>query len=289
MGPVLDPGIEPARALWVRFESVHAVTYFAPEARAAMAEVGLKGFWMGYFAGRAAPMGPVHAGLVDAVFFGFHPRMVRRAIPDAWSFASPEVVLAARTHAAAQALRRLAADVEPEAKAILPDLQAVVEGLDAAGRPLFAANRDLGFATDPVAHLWQLVTCLREHRGDGHVAALTASGLDGCEAHVLFVAAEGVPVETLRDNRGWSEDEWKAAGVRLQRRGLLDRNGAITVEGRDTRMAFEATTDRLARVATDRLGDRTAEVLAVLDGLARSVVDSGEIPFPNPMGLPRFS
>jgi hypothetical protein len=285
----VDVGADPARALWVRFESVHAVTYFAPEARAAMSEVGLKGFWMGYFGSRAAPMGAVDAGVVEATFFGFHPQMVRRAIPDAWRFATPEDVLDARTAAASAALRRLAPDAEPEAASVLDDLERVVASLDAAGRPLFAANRDRGLDEDPVARLWQLVTCLREHRGDGHVAALTAAGLDGCEAHVLFVAAEGVPVETLRDNRGWSEDEWAAAAERLQGRSLLDARGQVTVEGRDARMGFEATTDRLARVATDRLGARADDVLAVLDGLARAVVDGGEIPFPNPMGLPRFS
>jgi hypothetical protein len=74
---------------------------------------------------------------------------------------------------------------------------------------------------------------------------------------VLFVAAEGVPVATLRDNRGWSEEEWDAAATRLRARGLLDRNGAITVEGRDARYGFEATTDRLARVAPGQLGART--------------------------------
>jgi hypothetical protein len=227
--------------------------------------------------------------VVEATFFGFHPEMVRRAIPDAWAFAPPEQILVARSHAAAAALRRLAPDAEPDAASIADDLESVVSSLDGAGRPLFAANRDRGFSDDPVARLWQLVTCLREHRGDGHVAALTAAGFDGCEAHVLFVAAEGVPVETLRDNRGWSEGEWDDARSRLQVRGLLDRNGAITVEGRDARYGFEATTDRLARVATDRLGERTDDVLGVLDGLARAVVAGGEIPFPNPMGLPRFS
>jgi hypothetical protein len=56
--------------------------------------------------------------------------------------------------------------------------------------PLFSANRSLALPDDPVERLWQLCTSLREHRGDGHVAALTAKGLDGLEAHVL-IALEG--------------------------------------------------------------------------------------------------
>ncbi len=43
--------------LGVLVESVHAVVYFAPEPEAAYAELGLRGYWPGYFASRAAPMG----------------------------------------------------------------------------------------------------------------------------------------------------------------------------------------------------------------------------------------
>ena len=46
-----DPTL--ARDAWRRLEAIHAVTYFAPEATAAMANVGYKGFWMGYFGCRA--------------------------------------------------------------------------------------------------------------------------------------------------------------------------------------------------------------------------------------------
>ena len=70
-----------ARDLWVAAESVHAVTYFAPECRTALREAGLRGFWSGYFAARAAPLGRVGAGPVTAAFFNFHPAMVARAVP----------------------------------------------------------------------------------------------------------------------------------------------------------------------------------------------------------------
>src|SRR3954462_7201263 len=82
-----------ARRAWLGLEAVHAVVYFAPEARDAYAGLGLKGFWMGYFASRAAPLGPVPAPVVEAMFFGFSPNMVRRALPDAWSVAPPADVL----------------------------------------------------------------------------------------------------------------------------------------------------------------------------------------------------
>lgn len=86
--------VEPAlaRSLWHPLETINAVTYFSPECRDASVRLGLKGFWMGYFACRAAPLGAVDPGVVEATFFNFHPDRVRRALPDAWSLAHPEDV-----------------------------------------------------------------------------------------------------------------------------------------------------------------------------------------------------
>ncbi|MDQ3981861.1 MAG: hypothetical protein M3271_04175, partial [Actinomycetota bacterium] len=96
-----------ARRMWQRLETYHAVVYFAPEKKAAYDGAGLKGGWMGYFAGRAAPLGPASAELVAALFYNFHPRMVRRSIPDAWTFSTPGRVLEARLQVVDGALRRL--------------------------------------------------------------------------------------------------------------------------------------------------------------------------------------
>src|SRR5439155_23094545 len=96
-----------ARRLWRLLEPYHAATYFAPEARQAFKDAGLRGFWMGYFAGRAAPMGTVGPGVVTATFFGFEPSMVAKALPDAWGFANVDTVLEARLAGVDGALRRL--------------------------------------------------------------------------------------------------------------------------------------------------------------------------------------
>src|SRR2546423_1518951 len=59
-----------ARAMWTLYEPIHAITYFAAEARAEFEQAGLRGFWRGYFAGRAAPLGalvPVGATGADIV------------------------------------------------------------------------------------------------------------------------------------------------------------------------------------------------------------------------------
>ncbi|MFD7282259.1 hypothetical protein ACFV80_35845 [Streptomyces sp. NPDC059862] len=276
-----------ARTVWQVLEPLHAVTYFAPESREANRMVGLRGFWMGYFAARAAPLGAVAAGAVEAAFFNFHPAMVRRAIPDAWGFATPEAVLRARAEAATAALRRVAPSAADAAAKVVPLLERTVAVADGAGRPLFAANRGLPRPEDPVSALWQATTALREHRGDGHVAVLTAEGLDGCEAHVLFAACEGVPVAILRDNRGWSEEDWQGAADRLTARGLLESSGRPTAEGRGLRAHIEVRTDALAvRPYRALTQTETAQLLGLLSLLADQVLTSGIIPFPNPMGLP---
>jgi hypothetical protein len=281
-----DGGGDPvARRLWRTLEPLHAVTYFAEECRQAHADVGLRGFWMGYFAGRAAPLGAVGPGVVTATFFGFHPDRVRRALPDAWSFARPDAVLAERREAAAAAVRRLVPDADALARRWAPVLALALSAADGGGRPLFAANRDLGVPEDPVEALWHGCTCLREQRGDGHVAVLAAEGLDGCEANVLASSAKGVPDEVIRESRGWSEEEWEAARRRLGGRGLFGDDGALTDGGMDLHRHIEHRTDVLAAQAYESLGHQgTADLLDALVPAARAV--AAVIRFPNPMGLP---
>jgi hypothetical protein len=125
-----------ARTLWHHVETLNAVTYFCQECRNAPANLGLAGFWAGYFACRAAPMGAVSAGVVEATFFNFHPARVRKALPAAWTVATPDELVTVRSAAAARALRRLLPDGLAEAVAAeaAPALRAVVEFLrDAPG------------------------------------------------------------------------------------------------------------------------------------------------------------
>jgi len=268
------------------FEPVHAVVYFDPECLAAMDGLGFRGFWMGYFAGRAAPFGVVGPEVVTATFFNFHPGRAARALPEAWTRAAPVDVWSTRAHAAAAALRRVSPGIVATARATVPGMRAMFDGVPDAGRPLFAATRSMGEPQDPVEALWFWCTCLREHRGDGHVAALTASGLDGCEALVLFAASEDVPAELLATSRGWSQDEWSYARGRLVRRGLLDAGG-ITADGLALRRWIEATTDDLAAMVTGRAtGEDGGSLLAALAGVAADVRGAGVISYPNPMGLP---
>ena len=278
-----------ARSLWPVFETYHAVTYFAPESAEAYRDLGLKGGWMGYFASRSAPMGPVPPEVVTAVFFNFHPAMVARAIPDAWALALPADVLTVRRRAVDAALRRLLPDdVDSKETAEAAELarEAAIAGA-IAGRPLYGALRSLTWPEEPHLVLWHAATLLREHRGDGHVAALLAEGLDGCEAHVTVAAAGQVPREMLQANRKWSDDDWAAAEERLVARGWLDAGGSLAEVGRAGRQRVEDLTDELAAEPWRHLGPRRTTRLADLwTPLARAIVERGGVPVPSPIGAP---
>ena len=245
---------------------------------------------MGYFGFRAAPLGKVGAGVVEAAFANFAPDMVRRSIPDAWDFAQPAELITARSNAAAEALRRLAPDVSMLAAQVNDTLRSVVETAAPIGRPLFAANRDVAPLEDPVAQLWQHCTTLREHRGDGHVIALAAAGVTGCQAHQLLIASQRLPIEVFRDNRGWTEQQWNAAGRELQERGLI-HDRALTSIGRRVHDEIERLTDTLAYAPLAKSLSES-EVNGLIDALTATAVEiasSGVLPFPNPMGLPAIA
>jgi len=277
-----------ARRMWRVLEPIHAVTYFATETRQATDALGLRGGWMSYFACRSAPLGAASPELVTAVFYNFHPAMVARAIPDAWSYASPEAVLDARLSAVDTALRRmLGAAVEGDDMAEAAELaRRAAELASTVGRPLAAANAALPWPEPPHLVLWSATTRLREHRGDGHVAALVTAGLDPCQAHVTIAAAGGPPKEMLLFSRKWSEQEWADAERRLADRGLLDESGAFTPAGAALRADVERRTDELAAQPWLALGRADADRLAELARpLAGRILATGALPVPNPMGL----
>lgn len=278
---------ERARRLWQYLEALHAIVYFDEAVTSAFKSAGLKGFWMGYFAGRAAPMGAVGPGPVEATFYNFAPAMVRRSIPDAWRFAEPIAVLEARSTAAATSLRRLVGGIDAEAGRIVPLLSSAVRCGRPDGRTLFAANQQLPLPEDPVAALWQCATSLREHRGDGHVAVLVSEDLSGIEAHQLAVAATAIPDDQLRGARGWSPDEWNSAKARLVARGLLGDDFSLSRDGHALRTHIEERTDDLSwQPYEDGLTEAGADLLpTLLRPLAAAIAASGLLPYPNPIGL----
>ncbi|MDQ4065483.1 MAG: hypothetical protein M3161_05495 [Actinomycetota bacterium] len=278
---------EATRRLWVLVETYHGLIYFAPEKVDAFNAAGLKGGWMGYFASRAAALGPVPPEVVTALFYNFHPRLVARAIPDAWKFSSPERVLKARYDAARAALDRLVPRERDDDVAVaLEVIRAALADLDCSGRALAAAHAALPWPDEPRVALWHGCTIWREYRGDGHVAALTTAGLGPIDAHLTLAASGATSEEMLRVNRGWSEDEWAAARAALVDRGILTGDGSLTAEGSALRERVERLTDELSSPPWERVGaEATARFATAMARIVRSIVGGGALPSPNPMGL----
>jgi hypothetical protein len=287
-GVALHERLPTARRLWALGEPFHALTYFADEARTAAEAAGLTGFWAGYFAMRAAPLGRVGPQVVTAVFASFAPAFVARRIPSVWDLVDPGGALAARLAgvdaAVARALPGWSDSAEAREAAALA--RRAADAVDVAGRPLAAANADLPDPPAPHLALWQALTTLREHRGDGHLAVLLQRDLLGLPALVLAAAAGLTAADWLQKARGWSPAEWSAAAEELTGRGLL-ADGQLTPDGLAVRAAVEADTDRLALGPWAALGqagcDRLAELLVPV---RRAVLAAGDWPPHNPIGVP---
>jgi hypothetical protein len=276
-----------ARQLWELLEPIHAVTYFSPEPLAAFKAAGFRGFWMGYFAGRAAPLGEIGADVVHALFYNFTPERVGRALPDAWSHASPQAALLARRDGSTAALHRIMRDhADPRDIDRAAELASrIAFAQPPEGRPLFAANRSLAEPTEPLARLWHAATLLREHRGDGHIAALLAAGIGGRESHVFHALSSGTPPEVYTVARDFSEEEWARHLRSLQIKGLANADG-LTDNGRHVKQEIEHRTDALTSEGLTTLTEpEQDELLVLLYPMARAVVEAGDIPLDSPMGL----
>ena len=278
-----------ARLLWSVAERFHALTYFADEAAAAFTAAGLHGFWSGYFAGRAAPLGVVGPEVVTATFVNFAPDFVARRVPAVWEAVTPTAALGARLAGVDGAIRRVlgeewtTSDAAVEAMELAATAAAAV---DAPGRPLAAANTAVVVPGEPHLVLWQALTTLREHRGDGHTVALVAREVDGIQAHVLAAAAGRSDRAWLQRARGWDDAAWDDAERRLADRDWLD-DGGLTAQGLAVVTAIEADTDRLALGPWQALGAQGCDRLAeLLRPVRRAVVAAGHWPAGNPIGVP---
>ncbi|HKY13535.1 MAG TPA: hypothetical protein VJM33_01330 [Microthrixaceae bacterium] len=259
-----------ARRTWATLEPLHGLVYFSPETDELYGALGLDHFRSGYFASRSAALGPTSPEVVIATFFNFEPGLVRRHLDGVWDRTTPEAVVAARFQVIDRALRRALGDsvggpAMVEA-ATLARRAAEQASEDLVGRPLFAGHASLPWPDDAHLVLWHAQTLLREHRGDGHVAALLSEGLDGVGALVSHAATGDVPASVLRTSRGWDQDAWSTAMGDLRARGLLtgDPDPTFTAEGAAHRKRIEDRTDANAAPAYSGIGEHGCERLREL-------------------------
>ena len=265
-----------ARKMFGLVEPIGVTPYSTEEPNEAMFALGFTNYWDTYFAGRAAPLGSsVPAEVVHALFYNFAPGEVARHIPKVWETTTPEEAIAARQKGCVNALRRILGDLVDTshfARAV-ELLTKAATSAPLEGRPMYAALRTLPMPEEPVARLFHAASLLREHRGDGHVAALMAGGIGGLEAHVLLAIDMGIPARRFGRIHHLPTAQLTGLIDGMKTRGLIKDEATFTPTGARAKDRVEALTDKLAVVPYEVL--ETAEVdelMAALQPLARQLV-----------------
>jgi hypothetical protein len=267
---------ETARRLRNFVEPIAAGVYFAPEAQQRYEQQGLN-YFEGYFCSRGACLGKAPWSVICAAFGAFKPAVVERAVTGGWSKTDPEPLLGARLAGATEQLSRLLGEPGPEVKEATEILFSLTDGVDPSGRMLYSGLSVLPMPDTPMGRLWRAADLVREHRGDGHVAAWI-SQTDSCEITVLTELTWGLEPGAYVFTRGWNEEEVDAARDRLRERGLLGGDNQLTEQGRAFRAEIEHRTDFAEQEVIDRLGDRADELFSLIQPMAKAIVDGGGYP-----------
>ncbi|HVW34086.1 MAG TPA: MarR family transcriptional regulator [Acidimicrobiia bacterium] len=257
-----------ARRMFELVEPIGAIPYSADEPNEAMFALGFTNYWDTYFAGRAAPLGLVPAEVVDALFHNFAPGEVARHIPKVWRTTTPEAAMAARQAGCVKALRRILGDhVHTPAFARAAELLlGAAASAPVEGRPMYAALRAVPIPEDVVARLFHAASLLREHRGDGHIAALMVEGVGGLEAHVLVALDMEMPPEKFGRIHHLPAPQLAAVIDGMRARGLIGDDGWLSETGRAVKRRVEERTDDLAAQPYEGLEpEELAELTAALE------------------------
>jgi len=264
-----------ARRMFELVEPIGVIPYSADEPNEAMFALGFTNYWDTYFAGRAAALGVVPAEVVDALFYNFAPGEVARHIPKVWRTTTPELAMAARLIGCANALRRILGDhIDTPAFARATELltKAAI-GAPIEGRPMYAALRATPIPDDLVARLFHAASLLREHRGDGHIAALMVEGIGRLEAHVLLSLGMNLPAEKFGRIHHLPAAQIAAVIDGMRDRGLIGDDGWLSEQGRAVKQRVESLTDQLAAKPYDSLEPAELdELMTALEPLATLLV-----------------
>jgi hypothetical protein len=269
-----------ARRMFELLEPICLVTYFADECNEELAALGHRTYWDGYFASRAAPLGRVRAQVVHAAFYNFADGEAARHIPSAWETIPPEASVAARERGSAASLRRILGEELAGSPGLMRAADLTTKAATNApteGRVMYAGMRTLPVPSDPVARLWHSATMLREHRGDGHIAALVGARIGGTEAHILSALEQGIhPPESFGRVHHLPKERLATVMEGLRERGLVDSEGRFTDAGRETKQRIEALTDELAAPPYEALSPAELdELVAALEPITATLVAAG--------------
>ena len=264
-----------ARRMFELVEPIGVIPYAADEPNEALFALGFTDYWDTYFAGRAAPLGRTTAEVVDALFYNFAPGEVARHIPEVWETTTPEAAIAARERGCVKALRRILGEhVDSPAFARAAELltKAAISA-PTEGRPMYAALRALPVPDEVVARLFHAASMLREHRGDGHIAALMVEGVGGLEAHAFVALDMGIRPERFGRIHHLPAAQLAAIIDGMRERGLIGDDGWLTERGRAVKQRVESLTDDLAARPYECLRpDELDELITALEPLAALLV-----------------
>ncbi|GAA3083172.1 hypothetical protein GCM10017562_60950 [Streptomyces roseofulvus] len=262
---------------------LHSTLYFSPDLDREFGALGFTDPSAMRLAARSAALGAVGPGTVAAAFYNYSHELLARHLPAVWETASPAAVLDARLRTADATLRRLLGEeavASPEMAEAAGLALRAAEACTRHARPLYSANADLPVPEEPHLAYWHAATLLREHRGDGHLTALLAAGLDPVEALASHTATgKGMAPRWVLGTRGWGRADWEAARERLRGRGILDADGELTESGVRLREELEETTDRLDAAPYEHLGAAGVERLTELGrGFLFAAAGAGAFP-----------
>ncbi len=229
---------------------------------------------------RSAAMRTDNPAVVWSTFFNPNPAGIYRLVPSTWTTTTFDAVLAAQSNALDGPFKAAVATMNSVELAELADLCRIVTATANAnceGRPLFAGLASMPLPTEDHMIVWHAARLLREHRGDGHIAALVVEGLGRIDALVVHAAMLPGFADGLRRSRRWSVEEWNASIASLRLRGWLtdDEAPTFTEDGRARREWIEDRTDQLAAVAFDPIGNDGMDRLIALGTRYTSALEAG--------------
>ena len=269
-----DVTATPARRLRDALEPIATQGWWSPQAGARLDALGVD-FLPGYVWGRAAALGSPTASVVASTFGVFEPGLIAAVYEAGSALVSREDILAAREDGGTASVAAIA---DPDDCAAIADpLLAVLADLDGLGRPLFSALRSLPVPTSPAGRLWRAAELVREHRGDGHLAALVAAGLTAVEANVLTERWLGFGLGEYSATRGFGPPQLGAAVANLQARGWMDGDD-LTDRGRAARVRIEEVTDASQEALIEGCGAGLDGIIAKAGDISTRLVAARAFP-----------
>ncbi|MEQ1788622.1 MAG: hypothetical protein ABL966_16335, partial [Acidimicrobiales bacterium] len=266
---------EAARLIARVIEPLVGQVYFSPECHARYAALGFNGSpgstsggvalpdGPAYFTSRGSALGQAPGELVAAAFGVFNVEAVVPSVAYGWSLTDAATIADERLQGAAEQLERILGPSPDGIERANELLSRAVAPLAPWGRALFAGTLAQPLPGTPLGDLFRHGDRLREFRGDSHIAAWVAAGLDATEIGLLTEPYWGMPTRTYIRTRAWSDAQLDAAEARLEAAGHLS-GGTLTESGRAFREGIELATDAQMAPAIEALGDDLAELVSLL-------------------------